>query len=280
MHTVSRRHFLGALAALGPAGLRTKADPLGMPIGCQVYPVREALGKDFAGTLHELHSIGYRTIEMCSPKGYERSGFGPLASLQAAELDHTIHAAGLRCESSHFNFRELKENLDERIAWAKEVGLKQMICSTFGVRPEAAMADWDRAADELNKIGEQVNKAGMELGFHNHNFEFKEIGGVLVYDRLMSKLDPKLVKMQFQVSVISLGYEAPTFLAKYPGRFLSLHLQDWSSADKKTVAVGKGVVDWPKLFAAAKAAGVKNYFVELNLNQMKESYTYLHGLKV
>jgi sugar phosphate isomerase/epimerase len=280
MQTVSRRHFLGTLAALGPAVLRSKADPLGMPIGCQVYPVREALGKDFAGTLHELHAIGYRTIEMCSPKGYERSGFGPLAGLKAAEVHHTIHAAGLRCESSHFNFRELKENLDERIAWAKEVGLKQMICSTFGVRPEAAMADWDRAADELNRIGEQVHKAGMELGFHNHNFEFKEIGGVLVYDQLMSKLDPSLVRMQFQVSVISLGFEAPTFLAKYRGRFLSLHLQDWSPADKKTVAVGKGVVDWPKVFAAAKTAGVKNYFVELNLDQMKESYTYLHGLKV
>jgi sugar phosphate isomerase/epimerase len=155
-----------------------------------------------------------------------------------------------------------------------------MVCSTFGLKPDASMADWARAADELNKIGEQVHRAGMELGFHNHNFEFKDIDGVLVYDQLMNKFDPKLVKMQFQVSVIALGFEAATYLAKYPGRFLSLHLQDWSATEKKSVAVGKGVVDWRKLFAAAKPAGVKNYFVELNLDAMKDSYTYLHSLKV
>ena len=279
MHIVSRRDFLGALS-LAPAALRLQADPLGLPIGCQTYPVRDAIGKDFAGTLKELHGIGYRNIEMCSPKGYERSGYGPLVNIKAADLKKTIHDAGLRCESSHFNFRELKENLDDRIEWAKGIGLKQMVCSTFGVRPDASMADWSRACDDLNGIADKIHKAGMDTGFHNHNFEFKQIDGVLVYDHMMSKLDPKLVKMQFQVSVISLGYEAATYLNKYPGRFLSLHLQDWSSSDKKSVAVGKGVVDWPKLFAAAKTAGVKNYFVELNLDQMKDSYAYLHGLKV
>jgi sugar phosphate isomerase/epimerase len=279
MSSVSRRHFLGTLGTLAPAALGLWADPLGMPIGCQTYPVRDALGKDFSGTLRELREIGYRTIEMCSPKGYERAGYGPLAKLSAAEVRKTIHDAGLKCESSHFNFRELKDSLDDRIAWAKEVGLGQMICSTFGLRPEASMADWTRACDELNKIGEQVHKAGMQLGFHNHNFEFKEIDGVLVYDQLMSKFDPKLVKMQFQVSVIGLGYEAATYLKKYPARFISLHLQDWSAADKKQVAVGKGIMDWQKLFAAAKTAGVKNYFVELNLDAMKESYAYLHALR-
>jgi len=274
--TVSRRHFLGgSLAALAAL----KADPMGLPIGCQTYPVREALGKDFEGTLKQLAGIGYKTIEMCSPPGYERSGYGPLMKLSAKEMRQKIHDAGLTCESCHYNFRELKESLSERIAFAKELGLKQMVCSTFSVRPEAGMSDWVKAAQDLNQIGEQVHKAGLQTGFHNHNFEFKEIDGVLVYDKLMSELDSKLVKMQFQVAVISQGYEAAKFFAKYPGRFISIHLQDWDAATKKSVAVGKGVVDWPKTFAAAKKAGVKNYFVELNLDQMKESYPYLHGLK-
>jgi sugar phosphate isomerase/epimerase len=277
---LSRRRFLGTVAALGPATLNANADPLGMPVGCQVYPVREVLGKDFEGTLRELHTIGYRSIEMCSPKGYARSGFGPLADLKAADVRHTIHSVGLRCESSHFNMRELRESLSERIDWAKEMGLKQMVCSTLSLKPDASMSDWSHGADELNKIGEQVYKAGMELGFHNHNFEFKEIDGVLVYDKLMSVLDPKVVKMQFQVAVVGIGHDPVKYLTKYPGRFLSLHLQDWSPSDKKLVAVGKGVVDWPKVFSAAKTAGVKNYFVEMNLDAMKESYTYLHGLKV
>ena len=274
--TISRRLFLGASAmALG-----LRADPLGLPIGCQVYPVREALGKDFDGTLKQLAGLGYRTIEMCSPPGYSNSGFGPLAGMQAAEMRKRVQDAGLRCESCHYQFREMKESLDDRIAFAKELGLKQMVVSTFGLRPEATMADWMKAADDLNKIGEQTRRAGLQTGFHNHNFEFQQIDGVLVYDQIMSKFDPKLVKMQFQVSVISLGFEAAKFFRKYPGRFASIHLQDWSPADKKTVAVGSGAVDWKDLFDAAKTAGVQNYFVELSMDMLAPSYKYLHALKV
>ena len=285
MSHVSRRRFLGGAMGAAAAGylsrgaLELSADPLGMPIGCQSWPVRDALGKDLPGTLKQLAGIGYRTLEMCSPPGYATSGFGPLAKMKAAEIRQAIQAAGLRCESSHFQFRELRESLDERIAWSKEMGLTQMVLSTFGLPNNAPMADWMRAADELNKIGEQTQKAGIQLGFHNHNFEFQTIDGVLVYDKLMGQLDAKLVKMQFQVSVISQGYEAATYLTKYPGRFLSLHLADWSAAEKKTVAIGKGVVDWPKLFAAARTGGVKNYFVEMDLDLMKASIPYLHELK-
>jgi sugar phosphate isomerase/epimerase len=274
----SRRSFLAAAAAASAGWLQ--ADPLGLPIGFQTYPVREALGKDFEGTLRELAAVGYRTVEMCSPPGYANSGYGPLVNMTAQEMRERINAAGLRCESCHYQFRELKESLDDRIGFAKQLGLKQMVLSTFGVPNTATMAEWERAADELNRIGETVHKAGLDLGFHNHNFEFKEIDGVLVYDRLMSKLDPKLVKMQFQVSVISQGYEAAAFMTKYPGRFLSLHLQDWSATEKKQVPVGTGVVDWKKLFAAAKAGGVKNYFVEMDMAALKASYPYLHALKV
>jgi sugar phosphate isomerase/epimerase len=283
MHTLSRRSFLNrSAAALAAASTLSKlsADPLGMPIGCQVYPVREALGKDFEGTLREIAAIGYKSIEMCSPSGYERAGFAPLANKKASELRAAIRSAGLVCESCHFQSRELKDDLPARIAFARELGLKQMILSTFGLPPNAAMADWVRAAEELNKTGEAVRKAGMQLGFHNHNFEFKELDGVLVYDKLMETFDPKLVKMQFQVSVISLGYEAAAYLQKYPGRFISLHLQDWSPAEKRQVPVGEGSVDWKKLFAAARTGGVKNYFVELNMDAMKASYPYLHNLKV
>jgi sugar phosphate isomerase/epimerase len=272
---------LGPAAAgyLSRGALELSADPLGMPIGCQSWPVRDALAKDFPGTLKQLAGIGFRTLEMCSPPGYATSGFGPLATMKAAEIRQAIEAAGLRCESSHFQFRELRQSLDDRIAWSKEMGLTQMVLSTFGLPNNASMADWMRAADELNKIGEQTAKAGIKLGFHNHNFEFQEIDGVLVYDKLMGQLDAKLVKMQFQVAVVSLGYEAAMYLTKYPGRFLSLHLADWSAAEKKQVAIGKGMVDWVKLFAAAKTGGVKNYFVEMDLDLMKASIPYLHELK-
>lgn len=280
MGTISRRQLLVAGAAGAAAAVNLPADPLGMPVGFQVYPVREMLGKDFEGTLRQIAALGYRDVEMCSPPGYEKSGFASLVKMKAAEMRKIIRGAGLRCESCHYQFQELKQNLDERISYAKELGLKCMVLSSFGLRPQATMDDWKRAAGELNKVGAKTQKAGLQTGFHNHNTEFSQIGGVLVYDELMRTFDPKLVKMQFQVAVISLGFEAATYLTKYPGRFISLHLADWSAADKKSVPVGQGSVDWKKLFSVAKKGGVKNYYVEMNLDAMKASYPFLHNLKV
>ncbi len=282
MKRISRRRFLGGSAIGMAAGCLTRnvavADPLGLPIGCQTWPVREAIGKDFDGTLRELAAAGFRAIEMCSPPSYATMGFGPLASMKPAEMRAKIHAAGLQCESCHFGFKELKDHLDDRVAWAKGLGLKQMIVSTFGLPHSAAMADWMQAADDANKFGEQTHKAGIQLGFHNHDFEFQKLDGELIYDKLMGEFDPKLVKMQFQVGVARLGYNAADFFEKYPGRFISMHLQDWSPAEKKEVALGKGEVNWKRTFAAAKKGGVKNYFVEMDLDVMKESLPYLHGL--
>lgn len=270
---ITRRSFVAAGAAV------LAADPLGMPVGTQVYPVRDALGKDFEGTLRNLAAMGYRTIEMCSPQGY-KSSFTPLASMKASEVRAKIQDAGLTCESSHYVFRELKENLAERIAYAKELGLKQMILASFSIREGSALTDWARAAGELNKIAVQIKAAGLQTGFHNHDGEFKQIDGKLIYDTIMSELDPGLVKMQYQVATGRLGFDAAALFKKYKGRFLSLHLQDWTPADKKMVAIGSGAVDWKTLFASAEEAGVRNYFVEVDPGLMKDSYTYLHGLRV
>jgi sugar phosphate isomerase/epimerase len=287
MKAISRRKFLGTSAMgiagaayLARAGAKLRANPLGMPIGVQTWEVRETIGKDFDGTLRELSADGFQAIEMCSPPGYEKYGFGPLASIKPAELRERIHAAGLTCISCHFGYPELKDHLDERIAFAKGLGLEQMMISTFWLPEGATMDDWMRAADEANKIGEQTRKAGIQLGFHNHDFEFQKIAGELIYPRLMSELDANVVKMQFQVEVVRLGYKAADYFEKYPGRFISTHLSDWSAAspDGKEVPLGQGVVDWKKTFETAKVGGIKNYFVEMSLDNMKASIPYLHTL--
>jgi sugar phosphate isomerase/epimerase len=281
---MTRREFVGktALAAgaltMGSA-ITTNAAPLRMPIGFQTFPIREMLAKDFEGTLRKMAGLGYQTVEMCSPPGYVSSGFGPLASMKAPEMRQIIKSAGLKCESCHYSFLELRQNLDERIAFAKELGLKQMIASGFWLKEDAKLVDWLNACDEINAIGEKTRKAGIQLGFHNHHFEFKEIEGKLIYDAIMGQLDPKLIKMQFQVAVVNIGYEAATYFTKYPGRFISIHLSDWSSDKKNTVPIGQGIVDWKKLFAAAKIGGVKNYFVEMDFDTLKPSAEYLQKLK-
>jgi sugar phosphate isomerase/epimerase len=273
-----RRHLLhtgGVISLAAAAGLR--AAPLGLPVGCQTYPVREALGKDFDGTLRQLAAIGYRSIEMCSPPGYAKSGYGALIGVKAPDLRKRIEDAGLRCESCHYQFREFKESLDEAIAYAKGLGLKYMVLSTFSLR-NASLSDWARAAQELNKAAERIHKAGLQAAFHNHNIEFTQMDGVLIYDRLLSELDPKLVKMQFQVWVVSLGVDAVALFEKHPGRFCSMHLQDYSPDTKSMVAIGKGSVDWKRLFTAAQKAGVRNYYVEMELALMKESFPFLKNL--
>ena len=273
------RTAIGVAAAM-PFASDANAGPLGLPIGCQTYPVRNSIAKDFEGTLKELAAAGFKTIELCSPHGYEKQGYGVLLSMKPSEIKQKIRAAGLTCESSHYNLRELKENLPERIAFAKELGLKQMILASASLPKDATLSDWARVAGDLNKIGEQTHKAGIQAGFHNHDVEFNKIDGTLVYDKLMSEFDPKLVKLQFQTVVARLGFDPPAIFEKYPGgRFISLHLQDWSPAEKKMVPIGKGQIDWGKLFAAAKKAGVKNYYVEMGLEEMKESVPYLNGLK-
>jgi sugar phosphate isomerase/epimerase len=280
----SRRQFLGtsvlgsAAGYLARGAARMEASPLGLPIGCQTWPVRETIGANLDGALRELAAAGFQTIELCSPPGYAQYGFGALAKLTAAELRTRIHAAGLGCESCHYGFDELKQHVDERVAFAKELGLKQMVVATFGLAESARLADWVLAADEANRLGERTAKGGIQLAFHNHDFEFHKIGGELIYDRLLSRFDPHLVKMQFQVGVVRLGYHAADYFEKYPGRFVSMHLQDWSPEKKKDVPLGQGVVDWKKLFAAAKKAGVRNYFVEMDPEALKASVPYLKKL--
>lgn len=282
MFTTSRRGFLGTAAGIAAAGWpQLRADPLGMPIGCQTWPVRDQIKQDFPGTLKQLAAVGYKSIEMCSPAGYVDSGFGGLVKYKGDELRRIINDAGLRCESSHFGPGEIKERLEERIAWAKDLGLKQMILASFGLHEGAKVDDWKRAAESLNKAGEQANKAGIQMGYHNHDSEFDKMDGVLVYDELLKTFDPKLVKLQFQVAVIRLGFKAETYLSKYPGRYISMHLADWKPGSDDALPVGKGIVDWPKLFAAAKTAGVRNYFAEVNdMQGLKDCYPYLHSLKV
>jgi sugar phosphate isomerase/epimerase len=287
MAAMSRREFVRVTTAqaamAGCAGMfagGVRASPLGLPIGCQTWPVRSLIAKDFVGTLKQLAQIGFEAIELCSPVGYASSGFAEVGKYKAAELKKMLGDLGLRCESSHFGIKELRDNLPDRIAWAKDVGLSQMIIPTFGGAPRT-MDDVKRAADEYNRIAAETARAGIQQGLHNEDFEIATVDGKRVYDILLQLLDPTLVKFQFQISTMRDGFDPVEYFTKYPGRFMSMHVQDWSSANARQMTpVGQGAVDWKKIFTAAKTGGVKNYFVEMNLDLMKASVPYLRQLQV
>jgi sugar phosphate isomerase/epimerase len=287
MSAITRRTFCkvastqAAVVGLLSSGvLKLHANPLGLPIGCQTWPVREMIAKDFPGTLKALAAAGFQSIELCSPAGYSDEGFGGLTKYKGSELKKIINDAGLTCVSSHFGMDELRQNQDERIAWAKDLGLTQMLVASLGGPKNPTMDDVKRAADEYNKMGEKAAKAGIQQGLHNEDFELSTVDGKRTYDVLFDLLDPKLVKFQFQVSTISKGYDAAEYFKKYPGRFVSMHVQGWSADTKKIVPVGEGTLDWKNIFTAAKTGGIKNYFVEMKLEMMQASVPYLHKLQV
>jgi len=287
MPAISRRDFCkttatsaAALGLLSSGVLNLHANPLGLPIGCQTWAVRDMIAKDFPATLKMLADTGFQAIELCSPAGYTEFGFGALAKYKGSELKKMINDAGLTCVSSHFGLDELRKNQEERIVWASDVGLTQMLVASLDGPKKPTMDDVKRSADEYNNMGEKAAKAGIQQGLHNENFETSTVDGKRTYDTLFQLLDPKLVKFQFQVSTIAEGFDAAEYFNKYPGRFISMHVQGWSAPDKKIVAVGKDSLDWKKIFTAAKTGGIKNYFVEMKLEMMKESVPYLRNLNV
>ena len=256
----------------GSSGPETKGH---LSFGFQTWTLRDQLGEDLPGTLKMMAGMGYKEVEFCSPLGYSGTPFEKFNGMKGSELRRIITDAGLKCESSHYGMGELRDHLDNRIEWSLEMGITQIIASSFGLHGNASIDDFRRACDELNAIGLKIKAAGLQAGFHNHHGEFEKRGDDLIYDVLMAQLDPGIVKMQFQVAVVDIGYKAADYFRKYPGRFISTHLADWSSEKKAQVAIGQGIVDWDDFFAAAKIGGVKNFFVEMEPDTFPDSARFL-----
>jgi sugar phosphate isomerase/epimerase len=299
---ISRREFMkraaacsGAAGFLAASAAELRANPLGLPIGSQVYPLRSML-KDFPAFARMMAEIGVTRLELCSPIGY-----GPdFAALANGNEVRTILADhGMKAESSHFTMRELRNSQEKSIAWAKEVGITQMITASLGEGNGGNSPTLDqvkRAADEYNKIAAVAARADIQQGLHNEGFELSMVDSKRTYDLLFELLDPKLVKFQFQMSTITAGLVAAEYFLKYPGRFSSMHLQDVDmnapvpapkdapagrrGGRRPQVAMGRGTIDWVKTFTAAKTGGVKNYFVEQNWELTQQSVAYLKKLEV
>jgi sugar phosphate isomerase/epimerase len=303
MAAISRREFIQQAAVLSGVGgimlansAESSASPLGLPIGCQTWPLRSML-KDLPAFVKMIAALGVTRLELCSPLGYGAE-FASLADPK--EVKQVLADQGLKAESSHFTLRELRKNQEKSIAWAKEIGISQMIVPTLGEGNGGSHPRLDqvkKAADEYNKIAGVAAKNGMQQGLHNEGFELSNVDGKRTYDVLLDLLDPSLVKYQFQMSSITDGFVAADYFLKYPGRFISMHLQD---VDMKAqvpapargrrggrgglrhpqVAMGEGSIDWVKTFQAAKVGGVKNYFVEQSWELTQKSVAYLKTLNV
>jgi sugar phosphate isomerase/epimerase len=263
MTIASRRDFLkvaGAAAVVAGAG-RAEARTLKMPVGLELYSVREMLPKDFQGTLNQVHAAGYGVVEAA---GYYNHS--------AAEVLSAMNNAGLRCISAHYTLALLQTQLDSIISYAKELGLEYIICSSSdgthrdpNARGEPTLDDWHWRIDQFNRIGATVKSAGMTFGLHNHTPEFATIDGVLVYDEIMKRTDPKLVTLQMDCGwVYRAGHSPAEFISRDPSRFELLHVKDMilvpGSKEPKLPVMGKGDIDYKPILRAA--THLKFYFIE------------------
>jgi sugar phosphate isomerase/epimerase len=241
MSELSRREFFhtagkgaAALGLAAAAGVSLRADPLGIPIGSQTYPVRVRIANgEFVQVLKDMHGAGIRQIELCSP------GYAQFASLaDGKQTRKIIEDNGLKCPSSHFSFNEFRDNLPKAIQWAQDVGLTQMGTASLpqnmgtaaapitimsnGVTSEESIK---RAAEAYGKIGATTKAAGIQLFLHNEAFENSRTNdGRLTYPILLTYLDPDLVKMQFQMSSMRTIGNPVAYFNLYPGRFISAHV--------------------------------------------------------
>jgi len=293
MNDISRREFIkqsavatSAAAFLPIAARELMSNPLNLPIGSQTYPHRQRIKDgDFAGLCRDMKAIGIESIELCSP-GYEE--FASLADAKTTRK--IIEDHGLICPSAHVTLEELRNGLPRAISWAQDIGMTQIGTATLNGKSEngvAAMDEVKRLADEYNAISATVAKAGLQQFLHDEWFEMAKADGRLVYEVLLELLDPKLVKMQFQMSAMRMIGDPVAYFAKYPGRFISMHLQGVDlnapipvrgGPRPPAVAVGHDSLDWPKIFAAAKAGGVKNYFLEQSWDLTVQGVAYLKAL--
>jgi sugar phosphate isomerase/epimerase len=285
---MKRRDFLTRLGAMGgtvalggldsTALARTSGSRSSGPasldrVGVQLYTVRNAMRESVERTLDQVARIGYKEVEFA---GY----FGKTAKEIRALLD----ANGLTAPSAHSaDMNSIRNRFAQVIDDAAAIGHQYVVCASLP-RSEMTLDGYKRIAGEFNRAGEQAARAGVMVGFHNHDGEFAPLGDTNGYDILLAETDPRFVTMQMDLFWTVKGGKDPlAYFAKYPGRFSSVHVKDMA-AGGAMVDVGAGQMPFGMYFAQSGQAGIKHYFVEHDtpadpMGSIAASYKHLRNLK-
>ncbi len=276
---MTRRQFAGGSAALSIATLARRsalANPLGLPLGIQLYSVRKQMTEDFEGALAAVREAGFTEVEAAS-----------LPKKPAKEIRAALDKAGLKCVSAHESFVNLTTRFDETVAFDEELGVAYIICPSPAYRAGAApkpaagtmkgpapltLDDWHYNAEQFNDIGEKMAASHIRFGYHNHTREFVMTEGKTPYLELLALTDPAKVTFELDCGWAVAGGSSPVQLMKsYPNRFSMLHVKDFKIAaggsgdghDAKVTELGMGSIDYRPVFAeAAKSQKVRHAFVE------------------
>jgi len=275
--TTATRTALGAaaFANLSRIEVLTAARKLDK-IGVQLYTVRGEMAKDFEGSLQKVAGIGYKEVEFA---GYYNK--------TPNEVKAILDRHGLSAPAAHAPLTDIQTKLDATIESAKAIGHRFLICPYLDAKDRRTLDDYKRHAETFNRAGEACHKAGIQFGYHNHDFEFEAKDGKLPFDVLLAETDKNLVKMELDLYWISKAGQNPlAYLEKYPDRFALFHVKEMDNTPKQGITeVGRGVIDFKTIFAKAPRGAIKHYFVEQDttpgspFDSIKVSFDYLKQLE-
>jgi sugar phosphate isomerase/epimerase len=285
MH-MDRRTFIGTLGAASVAITHLSAASI-KKVGVQLYTVRDLMKEDFDGTLAKIAALGYKEVE-----------FAGYFNRSPAEVRAALKRHGLTAPSTHVDFPTLRDKFSAALESAKTIGHEYIVCPWLDESLRKEPDIYKRVAQTLNADGELAQKAGIQIAYHNHHFEFAPVDGKTPYDFLLESCDPKLVKMEMDLCWTTVAGKDPLeYFKKYPGRFPLVHVKGLRKApeagptaaiptvltDITNVGSGGDTIDWKRIFAHAKEAGIKHYFVEhdvpkVPLDSLKASYDYVKQL--
>jgi sugar phosphate isomerase/epimerase len=296
MRRMNRRTFIGTSVAAstlltsplswanyGWSESAAEGDRRVSPIGLQLYTVRHMIETDFAGTIAKVAAVGYKEVEMA---GY----FDHSPKDVRAMLD----SHGMKSPSSHIPYESLATGLPGAIDTAHIMGQTYLVCAWIEEAQRKKPDGWKRAADLFNRTGNECQKAGIQFCYHNHTFEFEPaatLDGKLPYDYFLENTDVRMVQMEMDLCWITVaGADPLVYFKRYPGRFPLVHVKDWKGQGGKMddqatrmADVGQGNIDFKRIFAESKEAGIQHYFVENDAATSTEdvaiSYKYLSNLR-
>jgi len=285
----TRRSFLKT-TAVASAGLLLAPELFAAPkktqIGTQLYTVRDLMASDPLGTLAKVAKIGFNTVEGATYTGTEL-----FYGMPASQFKNVLSDNGLEMISNHYLLGEQMKDAKGTVSndWQKavddaaEAGLKYMVCAYLFDNERGTLDHYKQTAEKLSAAGEVAKKSGLQLCYHNHNFEFVAQEGKLPYDVMLQNSDPNYLKMEMDIYWIYKAKQDPiAIFNKYPGRFPLWHVKDMDNTDKQMFTeVGNGVIPFKTVFAQAKKAGMKYFFNEQDvcpgdpLVSMAKSYKYI-----
>ena len=244
--------------------------------GIQLYTVRAEMMEDAVGTLKKLAAIGIKQIESAaSNKGY-------YYGLKPTEIKKICSDLGMTLRSGHI---QLNDKWKQTMADAELAGQEYLVCSSMPSHGQT-VENYKRVSDQFNKAGKECKERGLKFAYHNHDFEFEQEGGKLLYDVMLENTDPSLVGMELDLGwVVASGNDPLAYFKKHTGRFPLWHLKDMDLVKKQSTEFGRGGLDIQKMFDNRQLSGLKYFFIEQEeyshtpMESMQQNMDYLRSIK-